>query len=388
MNALLRRARRLPAARVDALLALAIGISGIVEFQTRVPAADRSATTVLALAGAYACLAFRRRSPLLAAAAMYALFVTMNFALVSLAPLNVPLFAVLLMSWSLGRHLPDARTAALGLALAVSGMLLVILGMEHQSATDFFFPTAFSIIAWVAGRAVRVRSQLTEELHEAAVRAEEAHEAELARAAAGERRRIAREMHDVVAHSVSVMVVQAGGARRILRQDPARAADAAVHIEETGRAALVEMRRLLGMLGSGEDVARAPQPTLAELDSLIRRSREAGLPVALTVLGRPRALPAGIDLAAYRVLQEGLTNALRHAGGSPTEITVHWTPDALELAVADRGTGSTNGGGGHGLVGMRERVRLYGGELWTGERNGGGFEIRARIPLEAEVMPA
>lgn len=388
MNALLRRARRLPAARVDALLALAIVIAGIVEFSTRVPARERSLLEAVLLAGAYACLAFRRRSPIPAAAAMYALFVSMNFILISLAPLNVPLFAVLLMSWTLGRHVADARAAAAGLALVVVGMLLIILGMEQQGATDFLFPTAFAVIGWVAGRAVRVRSVLTEELHEATVRAEEAHEAELARAAADERRRIAREMHDVVAHSVSVMVVQAGGARRILQQDPARAVDAAVHIEETGRAALVEMRRLLGMLGSGEDVARAPQPTLAELDSLVRRSREAGLPVALTVLGEPRALPAGIDLAAYRVLQEGLTNAMRHAGGSPTEITVRWAPDALELAVADRGTGTSAGSGGHGLVGMQERVRLYGGELWTGRRNGGGFEIRARIPLEAEVTTA
>jgi signal transduction histidine kinase len=196
-------------------------------------------------------------------------------------------------------------------------------------------------------------------------------------------------MHDVVAHSVSVMVVQAGGARRILDQDPARAVDAALHIEETGRAALVEMRRLLGMLGQQEDASRAPQPTFAEVGALVRRSQEAGQPVALTVHGEPRSLPAGIDLAAYRVVQEGLTNALRYANGSPTEITVRWAPDAIELAVADRGPGQQqNGDPGHGLVGMRERVRLYGGELWTGRRDGGGFEIRARIPLEGEVVTA
>jgi signal transduction histidine kinase len=318
---------------------------------------------------------------------MYALFIVSNVALVSLSPLNVPLFGVLLMSWALGRHVADTRLAVAGAGMVVVAMTVVIATMEGQVATDYFFPTAFALVAWVAGRAVRMRTQLTEELHEAAVRAEEAHEAELARAATDERRRIAREMHDVVAHSVSVMVVQAGGARRILDRDPARATAAAVHIEETGRAALVEMRRLLGLLGSGEH-ARAPQPTLAELDALVRRSRDAGLPVALTVLGEPRALPPGIDLAAYRVVQEGLTNALRHAAGSETEITVRWAPDALELAVADRGANDAAGAdadGGHGLVGMRERVRLYGGELWTGRRNGGGFEIRARIPLEAEV---
>jgi signal transduction histidine kinase len=221
------------------------------------------------------------------------------------------------------------------------------------------------------------------------VRAEEAHQEELARVAADERRRIAREMHDVVAHSVSVMVVQAGGARRILDRDPARAVEAAANVERTGRAALAEMRRLLGVLHTaGDEQLRAPQPSLAELDALVERSREAGQPVSVTVSGEPRSLPAGLDLAVYRVLQEGLTNALRHAGGSPTEVTVRWAPDALELAVADRGRGPADHSGGHGLVGMQERVRLYGGELWTGARNGGGFEIRARIPLEAEVARA
>jgi signal transduction histidine kinase len=389
VNRLVRRARRLPPFAVDALLAAVIATAGLAELFTRLPASDRSPVTAVALAGAYGCLAFRRRAPFPGAVAMFALFIVMNVALVSLQPLNIPLFAVLIMSWALGRHIEGTRLAAASLTTLVAAMLTVIATMEEQVGTDYFFPTSFAVIAWVAGRAVRVRSQLTEELHEAAVRAEEEHEAELARAAVEERRRIAREMHDVVAHSVSVMVVQAGGARRILDLDPARAVDAAVHIEETGRAALVEMRRLLGMLGGHEDAARAPQPTLAEVGALVRRSQEAGQPVALTVLGEPRSLPAGIDLAAYRVVQEGLTNALRHANGSATEITVRWAPDAIELAVADRGPGeAADGDPGHGLVGMRERVRLYGGELWTGPRTGGGFEIRARIPLEVEVTPA
>jgi signal transduction histidine kinase len=389
VTALVRRARRLSPATVDALLAAAIGVPGLIEFIVRLPADDRSPAAGIALAAAFAALAWRRSRPLPAAAAMFALIVVMNVALVSLKPLNAPLFAVLVMSWSLGRHVAGRRAAAGSLALVIGAMTIVIATMESQHATDFLFPITFAVIVWVAGRAVRTRSQLTAELHEAAVRAEEEHEAELVRAAAGERRRIARELHDVVAHSVSVMVVQAGGARRILRRDPARAADAAVHIEETGRAALVEMRRLLGMLGS-YDETRAPQPTLAEIGALVERSRAAGLPVDLTVHGEPRALPAGVDLAAYRVVQEGLTNVLRHAEGSPTDITVRWAADALELAVADRGIGAVDpdGDGGHGLVGMRERVRLYGGELWTGQREGGGFEIRARIPLEPEVAHA
>jgi signal transduction histidine kinase len=248
--------------------------------------------------------------------------------------------------------------------------------------TDFIFPAAFVLIAWLAGRGVRTRTRLTEELHEAAVRAKEAHDEEVARAAADERRRIAREMHDVVAHSVSVMVVQAGGARRIVERDPARAVEAAAHIEEVGRAALTEMRRLLGVMHHGEE--REPQPGMRGLGALVERTRAAGLPVSLTVEGEPRSLPAGMDLAAYRVVQEALTNAIKHAGAAPTEVTVRWQPEHLELEIVDTGApaAAANGnGGGHGLMGMAERVRLYDGDLRTGRRAGGGFEVVARLPL-------
>jgi len=177
--------------------------------------------------------------------------------------------------------------------------------------------------------------------------------------------------------------VQAGGARRILEQDPARAVEAAAHIEEVGRAALSEMRRLLGVLHHDDAEARRPQPTLRDLDALVDRSRAAGLPVTLAVEGEPRPLPAGKDLAAYRVVQEALTNAIKHAGAAPTEVTVRWTGEHLELEVLDRGAPAVrNGGGsGHGLVGMEERMRLYDGQLRTGTRTGGGFEVVARLPL-------
>ena len=207
---------------------------------------------------------------------------------------------------------------------------------------------------------------------------------EISRAAADERRRIAREMHDVVAHSVSVMVVQAGGARRILDRDPERAVEAAARIEEVGRAALTEMRRLLGVMHHGEEEAgRAPQPTLRELDALVDRARAAGLPVTLVVEGSPRPLPAGKDLAAYRVVQEALTNAIKHARGAPTSVIVRWEPSALELEIVDTGAGRVvNGNGaGHGLVGMEERMRLYDGSVRAGTRPGGGFAVVARLPL-------
>jgi signal transduction histidine kinase len=249
------------------------------------------------------------------------------------------------------------------------------------------FPGLFATVFWIAGRVVRSRFQLTAELHEAAVRAAEDRDAEAARAVADERRRIAREMHDVVAHSVSMMVVQAGGARRILDRDPARAVAAAELIERTGRAALAEMRALLGVLHSEEHPDYAPQPSLLELEALVERARGAGVPVELVVDGERRALPTGLDLAAYRVVQEALTNVVKHAGGAPTEVSVHYRADAVEVRIADRGNGSLDarlGSTGHGLVGMRERVRMYGGELHAGRRRGGGFEVRVRLPLEGE----
>ena len=203
-----------------------------------------------------------------------------------------------------------------------------------------------------------------------------------------ERKRIAREMHDVVAHSMSVMVVQAGGARRILERDPLRARDAAELIAGTGREALVELQRLLGVL----HLEPAAAPTLDGLDGLLERARAAGLPVALTVDGERRRLPDGIEHAAYRVVQEAITNAIKYAGATPTEVRVSYGVQDVELHVCDRGPGGVAparvGGGGHGLVGMRERVRIFGGELHTGRRDGGGFEVRARIPLDGRAEHA
>jgi signal transduction histidine kinase len=256
---------------------------------------------------------------------------------------------------------------------------------------DIVFPTIFGVMAWLAGRVVRSRAALTAELHEAAVRADEQREAEAERAVAEERRRIAREMHDVVAHSVSMMVIHAGGARRIVQRDPARAAGAAELIERTGRDALREMRHLLGVLHAGEDLGElAPQPTLHGLDGLVERSRVAGLPVALRIEGERRELPSGLDLAAYRVVQEALTNALKHGGGS-AEVLVRFEPGELRLEIADEGThalGPRIDGTGHGLLGMRERVRVFGGELHTGPRARGGFEVIARLPLHGEEEAA
>ena len=345
---------------------------------------------MLGAAGYSLPFAIRRVRPLLAVVLVVASVVLMAALLTDTTQYFVPFLVAMLTSYGAGAYL-DGRPAYLGLAIMVCGVLTVTMLSPSQITGDYVFPTAFSADAWLSGRAVRTRTRLTEELHEAALREQEAQELESRRAAADERRRIAREMHDVVAHSVSVMVVQAGGARRILQRDPERAVAAAAQIERTGREALAEMRRLLGVLHREDDAhdARAPQPTMAGVGALVERAREAGLPVELRVSGERRSLPAGLDLAAFRVVQEGITNALKYADRAPTEVRVRWGTRELELEILDRGPGPARerletAGGGHGLVGMRERVKLYGGELEAGRRRGGGFRIRAKLPLVAD----
>jgi signal transduction histidine kinase len=202
---------------------------------------------------------------------------------------------------------------------------------------------------------------------------------------ASERTRIARELHDIVAHNVSVMVVQAEAAEEMLeRNKPDRARIPVRKIEETGRAALTDMRRLVGILRDGDvRPVLAPQPGIANLDVLLVKVRESGLPVELEVRGAPVPLPPGIDLSAFRIVQEALTNALKYAGRAHAHVLVRFTPGALELEVRDDGAGgaAARSGGGHGLVGMHERVALFGGELRAGPDPKGGFRVQARLPL-------
>jgi signal transduction histidine kinase len=205
-------------------------------------------------------------------------------------------------------------------------------------------------------------------------------------AVAAERAAIARELHDVVAHHMSVMVVQAGAARAVSGSDPAATAEALRQIEASGRTGLIEMRRLLEVLkAEGDGDGRAPQPGLARLDELLDAMRASGLPVEAVVKGSPRPLPPGVDLSAYRIVQEALTNALRHAGEASARVVVRYEPDKIELEIADDGVGppeDPEASAGHGLIGMRERVQLFGGELEAGPRPGGGFLVRARLPTE------
>jgi len=244
-------------------------------------------------------------------------------------------------------------------------------------------------IAWVIGDNIRTRRAYLAELEARAARLEREREEKAERAVIEERTRIARELHDVIAHNVSVMVVQASAGQEVFESDPRRAREALEAIASTGRAALTELRRLLGVIRAEEEpgtrAAYAPQPGIGYLEELVGQVRETGLAVELSVLGEPRALPEGVGLCAYRIVQEALTNTLKHAAATAAQVSVRYAPDALELAVLDDGRGVAPHNGddaGHGLIGMRERVSLFGGQLTAHARADRGYEVRARIPLE------
>jgi signal transduction histidine kinase len=242
------------------------------------------------------------------------------------------------------------------------------------------------VMGWLLGAYLRTRRLYVRALHERADRAEREREEQAHAAVASERTRIARELHDILAHNVSVMVVQAEAADEMLQRDmPDRARAPVWKIQETGRAALTDMRRMLGILREADSgPALTPQPGIANLQMLLTQVRESGLPVELEVRGDPEPLPPGIDLSAYRIVQEALTNALKYAGPARACVVVHFAPGSLTLEIDDDGVGSSAAGnGGHGLVGMRERVAVFGGDVEAGPKRGGGYRVTARLPLEA-----
>jgi signal transduction histidine kinase len=326
-------------------------------------------------------LAWRRRAPLIVLAVAIATSIIANFA----APLDAATtaaVALVVAVYSVGAHTERLR-ASVGVAGVAALIATNVAG--QFSFGDVFFITMIIGGGWLAGRAMRYRRERERVLERLTVDLEREREEKARAAVAEERVRIARELHDVVAHAISVIVLQARGARRSLATDPEETREALDSIEATGSEALAEMRRLLGMLRThDEDIALAPQPSLRYLDVLAAQVREAGLPVELSVEGEPIELPPGVDLSAYRIVQEALTNALKHAGPATARVVVRYGKDNLELEIADTGPGTAAGDGeGHGLVGMRERVSLYGGRLDAGPRGGGGFAVRARLPLDS-----
>jgi len=239
--------------------------------------------------------------------------------------------------------------------------------------------------AWLLGDNLRTRRAYLRELEERATRLEREREANARRAAAEEQARIARELHDIIAHNVSVMTVQAAAAGDAFETQPGRVREALGSIESTGREALTELRRLLGGVRPDDGLdAFAPQPGLDRLDALVAQVRSAGLAVELTVKGNPYELPPSVDLSAYRIVQEALTNTLKHADALHASVLVRYGPGTLDVEVVDDGRGATVEGAerGHGIIGMRERVALFGGDLRVGPAANGGFGIHARIPLE------
>lgn len=325
-------------------------------------------------------LAWRRRVPLAVVTIVMGTQVVQSF-LVSPAPTpDSPLAAWLVAVYSVAAH-DELRRALVGGAIALGGWL-VWLGPD-----DFLLPVVLVGGSWAAGRLVRERQLLAAAL-EARTAALEREQEETARLAVTEERaRIARELHDVVAHSVSTMVLQAGAERVALEDGQHSTRQALRSIEEIGRQALVEMRRLLGVLRKEDEaVPLAPHPSLAHLEPLLAHVRDAGLPIDLRVLGERRPLPPGLDISAYRIVQEALTNVLKHAGPAHARVLLRYGERELEIEVADDGRGpNTSGGSGHGLVGMRERAALFGGELETGRGERGGFVVRARLPLETPL---
>jgi signal transduction histidine kinase len=355
----------------------------------RLQYAQPGALAVLLVAAQGLPLAWRRRRPLL-------VLVVVLLANTAYYALGFPLtgfdFALPVALYSAAAY-TSQRTSLLAAGVTVVSFLALYVFQVGPFWASVPFSTLAWLVAifagvWVWGRYLQVRRAFTAELEARAERAERDREAEARRAVAAERARIARELHDVVAHHVSVTVVQSGAARQLLDAAPERTRAALVAIEEAGRRALTAMPSLLRALRADEaDEARAPQPTLEDLDDLVGGVTAAGLPVTLRVEGSRRPLPAGVDLSAYRIVQEALTNTLKHAGPARAEVTVCYGRLALELTVVDDGGERRRPAAesGHGLVGMRERVALFGGQLHAGPRPEGGFQVVAHLPLDAPV---
>jgi len=328
-----------------------------------------------------ASLAWRQRAPLVVLVLAYpALGLARTASLDATVALSA---AVMVATYSAGAHTRDRRAiaAALGtVGIVALTVLRARAGIGEPS--DIALPLALFGGPWLAGLAIRERRDREAMLEERTILLERERSEQARAAAAEERARIAREMHDIVAHAMSVIVLQARGARRSLSRDPGAAGAALDAIEATSTDALAEMRGLLGALTDDDRAPLAPQPTLAALDGLVDQLREAGLGIEVDIVGLPRPLPPGLDRAAFRIVQESLTNVLRHGGQAGASVSIAYLTDALELTVRDAGT-AVEGDvpDGRGIAGMRERATSLGGRLDAGADPSGGFAVRAWLPL-------
>ena len=379
LRAIRARARSLGPGRVDALIAVAFAIEGLLEAALLYPDQEYAWIAVLATFSIAAGLAVRRRSPIVSVVLAMAGFVVFQ-------PLGRELndnvyaafFGVLFVLFSFGLHEPRGRVLLGGVTFVFAcNILSLSIDAYDSTLIDAIFG-GFVIAGGpiLLGRVIANRSRLNAALVEKTERLRRDRADQAEQAAAEERARIAGELHDVVAHAMSAMVVQAGGARRLAEKDPARARAAFAAVEETGREALTEIRRLLGVLRHQDDeIALAPQPSLRHLAALVRRVEAAGLPIELHVDGAERPLPPGVDLTAYRLVQAALGDALERGGAGRAEVRVRYRADGVDLDVTDDGAGARP------LAGVRERVGLYGGQLHAGRRRSGGHAVRAKLPV-------
>lgn len=364
-------------AAADAVLAAAVGAAAWSELLGGQTSGALAAGLPLALLMA-APLAVRRAYPLGCVLVVAASFLINWLAGIGMYNYLATVVAGLVAAYTATAHLAPRR-AWPALAVLYGAIALAAL----RGPTGLLWGAILVGGAGLAGFGMRERRLHAEQLAEVAQELALSRDENARSAVAAERARIARELHDVVAHAVSVMVVQAGAAGEVLTAAPDQARAPLESIQVTGRQALVELRRLLGVLRTDERAPQlAPQPGLADVAALAQRVREAGVPVQLAVEGRRNGVPPGLDVAAYRIVQEALTNVLKHAEATRADVAIRYRDDAIELTVRDDGHGPTaSDGSGHGLVGMRERVLLYGGRFDAGPQPGGGFAVRARLPV-------
>ena len=322
-------------------------------------------------------LLVRRRFPLPVMAIVLSASVATQYVVGALPP-----FALALALYTVASHTERRIALPAGVVTLALLPLSLIPRASWNSGESVLHVVVFAAAAWILGDNLRTKRAYYRELEERAERLEREREQNVRRAAAEEQARIARELHDVIAHSVSVMVVQAAAAGDVFEKQPERARGALRSIEESGRSALTELRRLLGIVRTSEQSSREPQPGLAALVELVEQVRATGLEVELELDGELGELPAGVDLSAYRIVQEALTNTLKHSQASRARIRVSRRADELELEIEDDGAGpGEESGDGHGLIGMQERTALLGGVLEAGPASNGGFSVRAHFPL-------
>jgi signal transduction histidine kinase len=334
-----------------------------------------------------ATLVWRRRAPVL----VLAVVTSSLFAYSMLGYFrSFASFGFLIALYTVAAHRERPVSIPAGIACAIVVLMILSLGHEEIEPDTVLVECLIVGAAWFIGDGYRIRRGQFLQLEERAARLERAGEEIARHAVAEERRVIARELHDVVAHNVSVIVAEAGAAQRIGDTHPTEALATLAPIERTGREALVEMRRLMGFLRTESELpSRSPQPGLQDLETLIQQARRAGLSASLRIEGEPRAVSPGLDLSAHRIVQEGLTNALKHAGPSEVDVIVRYESDRIVLIIDDDGIGPSANNidpmrPRYGHLGMRERVALFGGRLQVGARPGGGYRVIASLPLDGE----